>query len=43
MSEVYEKVRFLSTPHVPHAWDAILLYEETTGTLLAVGRLAVGP
>jgi flavorubredoxin len=28
------KVRFLVTPHVPHAWDAILLYEETTGTLL---------
>lgn len=28
------KVRLLLTPHVPHAWDAILLYEETTGTLL---------
>ena len=27
------KLRFLVTPHVPHAWDAILLYEETTGTL----------
>jgi len=29
------KLRFLVTPHVPHAWDAILLYEETTGTLFA--------
>jgi len=29
------KLRFLITPHVPHAWDAILLYEETTGTLFA--------
>ena len=29
------KLRFLITPHVPHAWDAILAYEETTGTLLA--------
>ncbi len=27
-------VRYLVTPHVPHAWDAGLLYEETTGTLL---------
>jgi hypothetical protein len=23
----------LSTPHVPHAWDAGVLYEETTNTL----------
>jgi flavorubredoxin len=29
------KLRFLITPHVPHAWDAILLYEETTRTLFA--------
>lgn len=28
------KVRNLETPHVPHAWDARLLFEETTGTLL---------
>jgi flavorubredoxin len=27
-------VRYLATPHVPHAWDAGLLYEETTATLL---------
>jgi flavorubredoxin len=25
--------KFLSTPNVPHAWDASLLYEENTGTL----------
>ncbi|MEO6197209.1 MAG: MBL fold metallo-hydrolase [Dehalococcoidia bacterium] len=29
------KLRFLVTPHVPHAWDSILLFEETTGTLFA--------
>ncbi len=28
------KLRFLLTPHVPHAWDAVIAYEETTGTLL---------
>jgi flavorubredoxin len=28
-----KKLRFLITPHVPHAWDAILVFEETTGTL----------
>jgi flavorubredoxin len=29
------KLRYLVTPHVPpHAWDAIIAYEETTGTLL---------
>ena len=27
-------VRYLDTPHVPHGWDAGLLYEETTRTLL---------
>jgi flavorubredoxin len=27
------KVRRLDTPHVPHCWDAGLLYEEATGTL----------
>ena len=26
-------VRYLATPHLPHGWDAGLLYEETTGTL----------
>jgi flavorubredoxin len=29
------QVRFLVTPQVPHAWDAILAFEESTGTLLA--------
>lgn len=28
-----KRVRHLATPHVPHAWDAGLLYEETTNTL----------
>lgn len=28
------RVRYLATPHVPHGWDAGLLYEEVTGTLL---------
>lgn len=26
-------VRSIDTPHVPHGWDAHVLYEETTGTL----------
>jgi flavorubredoxin len=30
-----KRLRFLATPHVPHSWEAILAYEETTGTLLA--------
>lgn len=29
-----KRVRQISTPHVPHGWDAQVLYEETTGTLL---------
>jgi flavorubredoxin len=28
-----KKVRWLDTPHVPHNWDAGVIYEETTGTL----------
>lgn len=28
------RVRWLDTPHVPHGWDAGLLFEETTSTLL---------
>src|SRR6185437_11267155 len=28
-----KRVRHLDTPHLPHGWDAGLLYEETTGTL----------
>lgn len=29
------RVRWLDTPHVPHAWEAGLIYEETTGTLFS--------
>jgi flavorubredoxin len=28
------RVRRIDTPHVPHGWDAGLVFEETTGTLL---------
>ena len=28
------RVRYLDTPHIPHGWDAGVLFEETTGTLL---------
>jgi flavorubredoxin len=28
-----KKVRRIDTPHLPHCWDAGLIYEETTGTL----------
>jgi flavorubredoxin len=28
-----KRVRHLDTPHVPHGWDARVLYEEVTGTL----------
>jgi flavorubredoxin len=29
------RIRFLQTPHVPHAWDAGLLFEETAGVLFS--------
>ncbi|MFO1209034.1 MAG: hypothetical protein U1E40_07400 [Amaricoccus sp.] len=29
-----KRVRFIDTPHTPHGWDAGVLLEETTGTLL---------
>jgi len=29
-----KRLREISTPHVPHGWEAQVLYEETTGTLL---------
>src|SRR4051812_46798592 len=29
-----KRVRHLDTPHIPHNWEARVLYEETTGTLL---------
>jgi hypothetical protein len=28
------RVRRLETPHIPHGWDAGVLYEEASGTLL---------
>jgi flavorubredoxin len=28
-----KRIRNIDTPHVPHGWDAHVLYEETTGTL----------
>lgn len=29
-----KRVRFIDTPHTPHGWDAGVLYEETTNTLM---------
>jgi flavorubredoxin len=29
-----KQVRYLDTPHIPHGWDAGVLYEEGTGTLM---------
>ena len=37
-----KRVRHLDTPHVPHGWDARVLYEETTGTLFS-GDLLTHP
>lgn len=30
-----KRIRYLATPHVPHCWDAGLLFEETTKTLFS--------
>ena len=30
-----KRVRWIDTPHVPHAWESGLMYEESTQTLLA--------
>jgi flavorubredoxin len=41
-----KRVRFLATPHVPHGWDAQLLFEEITGTLMCsdiLGHPGDGP
>ena len=41
-----KRVRYLATPHVPHGWDAGLMFEEQTGTLLCsdlLGQLGDGP
>lgn len=37
-----KRVRMLATPHVPHGWDAGVLYEETTGTLLCGDLFTAG-
>lgn len=40
------RVRYIDTPHTPHGWDAGVLYEETTGTLLCgdlFSQLGNGP
>ena len=39
-----KRIRSIDTPHVPHGWDAHVMFEETTGTLLC-GDLftAMGP
>jgi flavorubredoxin len=29
-----KRARYLDTPHVPHGWEAGIIYEETSGTLL---------
>ena len=28
------RIRYLDTPHIPHGWDAGVVFEESTGTLL---------
>ena len=35
-----KRLRQISTPHVPHGWEAQVLFEETTGTLLCGDLLA---
>jgi flavorubredoxin len=39
-----KRLRQISTPHVPHGWEAQVMFEETTGTLLCGDLLShVGP
>ena len=41
-----KRVRLIATPHVPHGWEAQVMYEETTGTLLCgdlMTQLGAGP
>lgn len=41
-----KRVRYLATPHVPHGWDAGLMYEEQNGVLLCsdlLGQVGDGP
>ena len=37
-----KRVRHISTPHVPHGWDAGIYFEETTGTLLCGDLFTAG-
>jgi len=37
-----KRVRNIDTPHMPHAWDAHVLFEETTGTLLCGDLFTAG-
>lgn len=41
-----KRVRYIDTPHVPHCWEAGVIYEETTGTLMCgdlLSHLGAGP
>jgi len=41
-----KRIRHIPTPHVPHGWEAQVMYEETTGTLLCgdlLSQLGRGP
>jgi flavorubredoxin len=41
-----KRIRYIDTPHTPHGWDAGLLFEESTGTLLCgdlFTQLGAGP
>jgi flavorubredoxin len=41
-----KRVRYLATPHVPHGWDAGLMYEEQNDVLLCsdlLGQVGDGP
>jgi flavorubredoxin len=35
-------IRFLATPHVPHGWEAQVVFDETTGTLFCGDLLTQG-
>jgi flavorubredoxin len=41
-----KRVRYIDTPHTPHGWDAGVMYEESTGTLLCgdlFSQVGTGP
>ena len=40
------RLRFITTPHVPHGWEAQVVFDETTSTLLCgdlLGQIGDGP